>query len=152
MAKPVPKSKCRQVACDYCGSSASLVLGDMLYDRADLWTKHFWLCAPCKAWVGCHAGTDVPLGRLADARLRRAKMEAHAVFDPLWIAKSVMSGLSKNEARGRAYAWLADQLGVPRAKAHIGMLDEASCVKVKTICYPHFVKINRPSRGSVRHA
>jgi hypothetical protein len=120
----------------------SLVSGDQIYSsRGDLWAKKFWHCESCKAWVGCHDGTDVPLGRLANAALRHAKMEAHAVFDPLWRAKIAKTGMPKGRARAKAYAWLSRQLGTPPEKTHIGMFDEATCRRVKDVCWPHFERL-----------
>lgn len=113
------------VNCDYCQQPAQLVGGDTIYPhRPDLAHKWFYYCAPCIAWVGCHPGTEKPLGRLANAELRRAKQDAHAAFDPLW-----QSGGMKRKA---AYAWLAEQLGVERI--HIGKCDLATCRRVVEIC------------------
>ena len=60
-----------------------------------------------------------PLGRLANAELRRAKSAAHAAFDPLWK--------SKRMKRRDAYGWLARELGISRDNCHIGMFDIAAC-------------------------
>lgn len=80
------------VCCDYCGRPARLVGGAEVYPhRPDLSSKRFWLCRPCDAWVGCHPKAEprrgglgdgtVPLGRLANADLRRAKQRAHAAVE-----------------------------------------------------------------------
>lgn len=112
--------------CDYCHRDAELVTGNVIYPhRPDLFSKFFWHCAPCDAYVGCHKkdcgygdGTR-PLGRLANAELRKAKTAAHAAFDPLWRS----GGMS----RRAAYAWLASQLGVAPQNCHIGMFDVDTC-------------------------
>jgi hypothetical protein len=115
------------VVCPYCGKPASLVVGRVIYPhRSDLADKPVWACLPCGAWVGCHPGTKRPLGRLADADLRKAKMAAHAAFDPLW-----RSGEMRRKA---AYAWLAKQLGITGKEAHIGMFDLATCRRVVETC------------------
>jgi len=83
-----------------------------------------YLCRPCDAYVGVHKGTDRPLGRLANAELRHWKNAAHASFDPLW---------QFGKYRGRrndAYRWLAEKMGLPEEKTHIGMFDVAQCQKV----------------------
>lgn len=104
-----------------------MVSGNVIYPhRSDLFYKRFWLCAPCDAYVGCHEGTERPLGRLANAELRRAKMAAHAVFDPLW-----RNGHMK---RSQAYGWLADQLGIPCTECHIGEFDVDRCRLVVALC------------------
>ena len=120
--------------CSYCSLPAQLVNGNVLYPhRDDLGHKLFWQCAPCDAYVGCHppAGPDglggqgdgtVPLGRLANAELRRAKNAAHAAFDPLW-----RSGRLK---RHQAYGWLAKQMGLNKSRCHIGEFDLVQCKQV----------------------
>lgn len=119
----------RKPVCPYCGKDAKLVEGREVYPyRYDLYDKRFWTCAPCDARVGCHNGTDRPLGRLADGALRRAKMAAHAAFDPLW-----KSGAMRRE---NAYAWLAVRLGIEDVAkdCHIGEFDVATCERVVAIC------------------
>lgn len=115
-----------KVPCSYCDRPARLVMGREIYRHLHhLRLQWFWLCEPCDAYVGCHRkgcgqgyGTK-PLGRLANAQLRRAKMAAHDAFDPLWK--------SGRMARGDAYAWLAGQLGISVENCHIGMFDVDGC-------------------------
>jgi len=105
--------------CPYCGGAAQLVDSAIVYHGRSYGL--IWDCRPCDAYVGVHKnGTgDVPLGRLADAELRRWKVLAHAAFDPLWKTGGM--------ARGAAYALLARLVGVPADQAHIGMFDVAQC-------------------------
>lgn len=119
------------VVCPYCHHDAELVTGKAIYPhRPDLFHKWFWRCQPCRAWVGCHPknpkdktdnGTR-PLGRLANAELRKAKQAAHSVFDPLWKSGTI--------PRAKAYKWLADTLGISRDNCHIGMMDVDGCKAV----------------------
>ena len=121
--------------CPYCGKRAQRCVGSAIYPhRPDLDAKTFYRCVPCKAWVGCHPGTNTPLGRLANAELRQAKQAAHAAFDPLWKRKAERFGLSKNKARGKGYAWLAMQLGIDQKDCHIGMMDVETCRRVVRVC------------------
>lgn len=117
----------REVFCDYCGEYARLVTGRKIYpQRRDLADKFFWECEPCRAHVGCHRDSDaLPLGRFANAELRAAKRIAHAAFDPLWKEFGMR--------RGDAYSWLAEQLGIPGAKCHIGMFDVDQCRQVQKV-------------------
>ena len=109
-----------KISCDYCNRPAELVNGATLYPhRRDLVRLLFYRCEPCGAWVGTHRGSTVPLGRLANAELRRAKQAAHSAFDPLWK--------SRRMSRSEAYAWLAKALGVSLANCHIGMFDVEGC-------------------------
>lgn len=117
----------KKVVCDYCGKDAPLITGRQVYPhRPDLYGKKFYRCVPCDALVGCHPGTESALGRLANPELRKAKMAAHAAFDPLW-----KSGKHK---RGQMYGWLANQLGIEKKDCHIGMFDVDLCMRVVTVC------------------
>lgn len=82
---------------------------------------------PCDAYVGCHVGSDwKPLGRLANAALRKLKIQAHTAFDPLWKTGSM--------TRTQAYAWLADQMRLQVRETHIGYFDNEQCREVIKIC------------------
>lgn len=102
--------------------------------RQDLCEKLFFICSSCWAFVGVHKDSGRPLGRLANAELRRLKRAAHAAFDPLWQRKMQRDHCSKKSARGAAYMWLADQMKIPREDCHIGMFDEAQCRAATAIC------------------
>ena len=96
-----------------------------------------WLCLECGAYVGCHPGTEKPLGRTANAELRAAKIKAHAAFDRLWKAKMNRDGISKGAARRAGYGWLSEQLGLPKEKTHIALFDVDTCQRVEEICRPY---------------
>lgn len=114
------------VECPYCGSRASNVTGADIYPhRPDLASKRFFACNPCGAWVGCHPDGK-PLGRLANAELRRAKQYVHAAFDPLWRGRKM--------SRSGAYAWLARALNISTAECHIGMFDVERCRAAYRAC------------------
>lgn len=113
--------------CPYCEDTSAFVGGDIIYPhRPDLYSKRFYLCEPCNAYVGCHPGTRKPLGRLANAQLRQAKMDAHRAFDPLWK--------NGNRSRSEAYKWLAGKLGIPEEECHIGMFDVHRCRQAVAVC------------------
>ena len=112
-------------ACPYCRERSQLVNGSKIYNSNQFNGQLFYACMPCQAWVGCHKGTDKPLGRLANKELRAAKMKAHAAFDPIWK--------HGGDRRG-AYAWLAEQLGIESKACHIGMFDVPMCERVVEIC------------------
>lgn len=113
----------RTVSCDYCGQPAQFVDSAIVYGRS---YGMIYYCPGCAAWVGVHKGTDQPLGRLANAELRKYKRAAHATFDPIW-----QSGRMR---RNVAYAWLSERLGIPREETHIGMMDVDRCKQVIEIC------------------
>lgn len=114
--------------CDYCGKPATLRRSSaFLYRGRDY--GPVWYCPCVPAWVGCHKGTEEPLGRLADAELRKAKQAAHRAFDPFWLAIK-----PRKAARVNAYAWLARALCLSRENCHIGMFDVATCKRVVLLC------------------
>ena len=108
------------VICPYCGAKAELKDSAILY-RGRSYGK-VYLCSnypTCDAYCGVHKGTDVPLGRLANAELREWKKRAHAAFDPLWKTGGI--------SRKRAYAIASDIMGKPVDETHIGMFDVQEC-------------------------
>lgn len=112
--------KSEHVKCGYCDRQAKLVGAEKIYPhRRDLAGRWFWDCDPCGAYVGCHPGTTKPLGRLANAELRRAKQSVHRVLDPLWKS----GGMKRKEA----YALLAKGLSIAPQNCHIGMFDVPTC-------------------------
>lgn len=121
--------------CPYCQRSAVF-----MEDSGPIYNgRNFgpvWFCRPCDAWVGCHPDHR-PLGRLANAELRRAKIAAHAAFDPLWQAKMIRDNVPKRYARGLAYEWLAKKLNIAVNDAHIGQFDVVMCRRVVEICQPY---------------
>ncbi len=120
--------------CRYCRAEAPLLrFGDAGYPyRCDYGPTY--VCVPCGAWVGCHRGTTKALGGLANAELRQAKIDAHAAFDPLWQRKIARDKCNKGHARRAGYKWLADQLGLPVSKTHIGYMSLEECRKVVEVC------------------
>ena len=137
----------RTVHCDYCSGPATFCpRSDHVY-RFDY--GPIWQCKPCQAWVGCHPD-GTPLGRLANATLRRAKIAAHAAFDPLIAGKMRRDNCSKQLARKAAYKWLGKQLGLPPAQCHIGMMDEQRCAEVVEVC--QIVRQAAAHQAAVRQA
>lgn len=122
-----------KVVCPYCGARAELIDSGRVYSRS---YGPIWACLPCRAWVGVHRNSPrfAPLGRLADAGLRRAKVLAHDAFDPFWQAAVRTRGWSQDKARSRAYAWLARQMGIPVGRCHIGHFTVEQCQRVIAIC------------------
>lgn len=122
-----------KLTCPYCGGAA------VLQDSAVLYHGHSygnaWVCEnypECDAYVGCHRGTDEPLGRLANWELREFKKAAHACFDHLWQDGPMN--------RTQAYAWLAAKLAIPEDDCHIGMFDVDTCRRVSVLCLEYRTK------------
>lgn len=117
--------------CPKCECKTELVDSSEIYTR-DYGTK-MWRCPQCGATVGCHKGTMIALGRVADKHLRELKIKAHASFDRLWK--------SRRMTRVQAYSWLAEQLGKPREFTHIGWFDEELCNKVIDVVNEYYGRI-----------
>jgi hypothetical protein len=108
-----------KVICPYCIKPAKLVDSAVVYFGTSY--GMMWLCAPCDAYVGTHKGSKqhLPLGRLANAELRKWKIRAHAAFDPLWKNGEM--------SRGKAYLLLQDLMGISAGQAHIGEFTVDDC-------------------------
>lgn len=126
------------VVCPYCRRDATLMENSApIYHGRDF--GPVWICRPCEAWVGCHPHTLKPLGRLADAQLRKAKISAHAAFDAVWEKrfhrkKANDPKYTKGMARGGRYKRLAELMQIDRSLCHIGMMDVQQCKIVIDLC------------------
>lgn len=133
-----------KLLCPGCQREAELTDGAEVYPhRLDLSAKKFWICRPCGACVGCHPGTTRPLGMLANAELRRARMLLHnRMLDPLWQTADQYDGYApederarkkiRRRARERVYKYLANRLGLPREETHTGLFDLETCRRAWT--------------------
>lgn len=128
--------------CPYCFRPTEYVDSSEIYSGNKNYGM-FYLCRPCKAWVGVHRKTSQKaLGRLADRDLRKLKMQAHDFFDFLWKRK-MEKGISKKNARHAAYDWLSKELGIERELTHIGMFDNEQCKMAIELCRPHFNRLTK---------
>ena len=119
--------------CPYCGTEAKLDDSAVVYRKS---YGPIWICGQfpkCDSYVGCHPGTHTPLGRMANAELRHAKMAAHQAFDVLWKDKQTKN-LTRNQVRNIAYRWLASNLEIKFEDCHIGMFDVETCQRVVQVC------------------
>lgn len=111
--------------CPYCKQPSVQTSGSEVYPRLrNISGKTFYKCAPCNALVGCHPGTDHPLGSLANTDLRKLRIQAHAAFDQLWNAN-----FPRFSSRRKAYSWLGNRMGLKEGKCHIAMFDDDQCKK-----------------------
>lgn len=131
--------KHKDIICPYCNSVAELVTGNTIFkNRKDLADRYYYLCNSCDAYIGTIKGTKTPLGRLADPALRKAKVDLHSIFDPLFITGS--------KTRKDAYIWLATELGISVYSCHIGKFDLDQCLKAIEVCkkISHFHPTHHP--------
>lgn len=107
--------------CPYCGSPVVLRSADGIYhdNRRGTWLYVCRNYPQCDAYVRVQPGTDIPVGTMADRKLRALRAEAHRYFDRLY--KSGYMG------KQEAYCWLAEVISAPLSQAHIGYLGEYYC-------------------------
>jgi hypothetical protein len=142
--KPTPQNPSRRATarvtnplpipteCPCCSSEVKLVNNSEIYGREYGEWPWAYLCTndDCRAYVGLHPFTNIPLGTLADAPTRNARKRAKAVFNPRWEHAA-----DKRAARTEAYHWLAGQLGIKNVgECHIGWFDVAMCSRVVEVC------------------
>ena len=107
--------------CPYCGSPVTYRSADGIYKDNSRRTM-LYVCShypECDAYVRVHTGTNIPVGTMADRKLRKLRNEAHKHFSKL-IRDDYMT-------KQEAYQWLAGLLGAPQREAHIGYLSEYYC-------------------------
>lgn len=118
--------------CPFCADGGSVVFtrNSIKYSGREYgdWPWCYF-CLVCSAYVGCHPGTVIPLGTLADQPTLNARKEAHKAFDPLWKDGPF--------TRKEAYKYLAEQLGIQREDCHISWFNIDMCKKVVDVALSH---------------
>lgn len=113
-----------RMRCPYCGSPVIYRSADGIYHDNSKGAM-LYVCShypECDAYVRVHAGTNIPVGTLANHELRTLRRTAHHYFDQLY-----QSGMMSKQD---AYQWLADLICAPLSEAHIGYLGEYYCKQV----------------------
>ena len=113
--------KDRPMRCPYCGGPVVYRSSKGIYRDGSRQTM-LYVCAnypACDAYVRVHEGTRIPVGSLADWKLRKLRREAHRHFNRLYD--------DGHMSRQDAYRWLADITGAPPSEAHIGHMGEYYC-------------------------
>ena len=114
---PVPEH------CPHCSSPVRFACNEVVYGQPYGDWPWLYLCENpvCRAYVGTHPQTNIPLGTLATADLRAARKSAKEVFNGLWQTGRM--------TRSEAYGWLAARMNIPVAACHFGWFDEAQCAQ-----------------------
>ncbi|MDP4546524.1 zinc-finger-containing protein [Marinobacter sp. MDS2] len=127
---PAPKT------CRYCGPEVpvliehhSVVYGGRSYGD---W-PYVYRCLHCRAYVGLHPHTDLPLGTLADEELRKARKQNKAIFNRL-MAQAVLS-------RSEAYQWLAEAMSIPVGECHWGWFEIEQCELAGQLCEQRLAEV-----------
>ncbi|GJD55215.1 zinc-finger-containing protein [Methylobacterium dankookense] len=125
--------------CSTCQKLSRLTDGREIYPgRSDLHANRIYVCDGCGAYVGCHEGSDRPLGTLAGPQLRAARIKLHErMVDPLWRFADRCGAYEpeseaarekiRRAARVRVYSFLADRMGLSRDETHVSMFDLEQC-------------------------
>jgi hypothetical protein len=80
-----------------------------------------YACAVCKAASGTRADGITPLGRLANAELRKLKKEAYALLSP-----HLFGDLNKRKC---VFKRFSEKMGIHADDCRIGHFDEAATLK-----------------------
>jgi len=132
--------------CDACCSTnISLELNQKRLRSGQV--RYIYVCHDCRATVGCHPNTEIPLGRMCDGITAKLRMLAHVEFDKLW-----RSGLMP---RKKAYAWLSRMLGVEFEQCHLSQLSKDQLKDVITLSADYMaanyaVLVRRKEKSDVR--
>ncbi len=108
--------------CRYCGSKVVFTSNAEIYGK-EYGQGKCYLCRNCRAFVGVHPGSEIPLGTLANDELRQYRKEAHYWFDQIWRKPR------KIATRHGAYGMLAKHLGLKREDTHIAMFEKEQCIR-----------------------
>lgn len=113
--------------CRYCGGCVELVSNSEIYNGREYgeW-PYAYLCTDCKAYVGLHPSTDIPLGTLAAKQLRKDRNTAKDAFHRV----KEQRGFS----RSLAYQWLAGKMGIEVGACHFGWFDQEECAQALALC------------------
>jgi len=99
-------------SCPYCDGIPQLKSSLEVYKKD---FGNIWMCPKCRAYVGCHKDTDRAKGFLANEEYRKARREAHSLFDRVWKNREM--------TRSEAYERMAAILGIQKEDAHIAQLN-----------------------------
>jgi hypothetical protein len=101
--------------CDACSSPSIIYTteADVKGTNKRKW-PYIWYCRNCKASVGCHPNTNLPLGYMASPYISHLRATLHAIIDPLWQ--------SKLGTRKEIYSWIAKELCLSDEFCHIAQL------------------------------
>ena len=107
--------------CPYCGSTTVYRSATGIYtENPD--NVMLYVCKnypACDAYIRTQKGTAIPIGEMANGKLRALRTDAHRLFNQLYLKQYM--------PKRTAYVWLSSVLGVPYSKAHIGQLSELQC-------------------------
>ncbi|MBD1229258.1 zinc-finger-containing protein [Xenorhabdus griffiniae] len=112
--------------CRYCNGNVAIVSHEDVYGRSYGNWPWLYICTTCRAYVGMHPFTDIPLGTLANKETRAARNSCKQYFEQIWRSGRL--------TRTEAYHWLAKQLEISPSQCHFGWFDTDMCERAANIC------------------
>ena len=109
--------------CRFCGGVVRKGSTSEIHKKGN---QAIYICTNCNAYVMCHKGTGIPMGKLANAVLRLKRQETHRIFDSFWKSRKL--------SRDEAYVWLARSMNLPEENAHIAYFEMDECEQVIKLC------------------
>lgn len=116
--------------CPYCNCETILVSDKEIYGSNSNYGGMYYQCiSNPDHYVGTYSDNKTSLGRLADKELRRAKMEGHKNFDPLWKQYPKIFRTQRE-----AYLWLSTEMNTSLDLTHFGMFTIEQCKEAIKYC------------------
>ena len=106
--------------CQYCGKPLEYAKGKLVYMTPAYAQINIVVCSgypECDSYVGCHTGTLIPMGSVANSELRALRRLTHEVFDHQWETGRI--------SRARAYKEMSKIKGLE--PFHIGEFTKEQC-------------------------
>lgn len=119
--------------CRYCNSPVIIAPHTAVYSRNYGEWPWLYLCENCRAYVGMHPFTNIPLGTLATEQLRKFRKNCKEPLNVIWQQGHM--------TRTEAYAWLASQMKIPKEQCHFGMFEINECQLAYALCTNYLVEI-----------
>jgi hypothetical protein len=107
--------------CRYCEGEVIMANNSFIYNGTS-YGGYPWIfvCLKCSACIGMHPETNIPLGILANNKLRKLRMEVKNLFNPIWQSGKM--------SRTLAYQSLAAAMNIHVSSCHFGMFEMEDCV------------------------
>lgn len=110
--------------CNLCNGEVIYTTNAVVYGKP-YGSGYCYICKNCGAYVGTHKPYPrIALGILADANMRKLKMQCHEIFDKMWHS---------NKERNKLYAKLASELNIPIEDCHFGHFNMEYLIKAYEI-------------------
>ena len=117
-----------KIRCPYCGSLATKRPASYIYGKTCDSNKFVYVCdhyPNCDSYVAANE-KGLPMGMLANKKLRQKRIAAHKALDRIW-KKGFMT-------KEQVYIWLQSKLGMTENQMHIANFGEYYCNRVIYEC------------------